>query len=109
MPAEEKRPRFGLRMLAEVTQITRATNIEFNNSTQQWEVKNRKGKVRFIAKSRAACLEWEQRHLQPETPTRLTKPTGPGDSAPCFDTPHNPACSWPETFPHPEASMRTPA
>jgi len=47
-------------------EITRATNIEFNNSTQQWEVKDRKGKVRFFAKSRSACLEWEQQNLQPE-------------------------------------------
>ena len=47
-------------------QVTRASNIEFNNSTQQWEVKDRRGKVRFIAKSRSACLEWEQTNLQPE-------------------------------------------
>jgi hypothetical protein len=46
-------------------QITRASNIEFNNSTQQWEVKDRRGKVGFIAKSRSACLEWEQHNLQP--------------------------------------------
>jgi hypothetical protein len=46
-------------------EIQRATNIEFNNATQHWEVKDRKGKVRFIAKSRTACLEWEQQHLQP--------------------------------------------
>ena len=46
-------------------EITRASNIEFNNTTQQWEVKDRKGRVRFIAKSRAACLEWEQQNLQP--------------------------------------------
>ncbi len=47
-------------------QITRASNIEFNNSTQQWEVKDRRGKIRFIARSRSACLEWEQQNLQPE-------------------------------------------
>ena len=41
-------------------------NIEFNNTTQQWEVVDRKGTVRFIAKSRAACLEWEQQDLQPD-------------------------------------------
>ena len=45
--------------------ITRATTIEFNNGTQQWEVKDRKGKVRFFARSRSACLEWEQTNLQP--------------------------------------------
>jgi len=47
-------------------EITRASNIEFNNRTQPWEVKDRRGKVRFIAKSRVACPEWEPQHLQPE-------------------------------------------
>lgn len=45
-------------------EITRATNIEFNNATQYWEVKDRKGKVRFFARSRSACLEWEEQNLQ---------------------------------------------
>ena len=45
-------------------EITRATNIEFNNADQKWEVINRKGRVRFIAKSPSACLEWEQQNLQ---------------------------------------------
>ena len=47
-------------------EITRASNIEFNNSTQHWEVKDRKGNVRFIARSRSACLNWEQQNLQVE-------------------------------------------
>jgi hypothetical protein len=47
-------------------EITRASNIEFNHTTQHWEVIDRKGKVRFIARSRVACLEWEQQNLQPE-------------------------------------------
>ena len=47
-------------------EIHRATNIEFNNTTQQWEVIDQKGKVRFLAKSRSACLEWEQQNLQPD-------------------------------------------
>ena len=46
-------------------EITRASHIEFNNSTQHWEVKDQKGRVRIIAKSRSACLEWEQQNLQP--------------------------------------------
>jgi hypothetical protein len=47
-------------------EIHRASTIEFNNSTQHWEVKDRKGRVRFISRSRAACLEWEQQNLQPD-------------------------------------------
>jgi len=45
-------------------EITRASSIEFNNSTQHWEVKDHKGKVQFISKSRTACLDWEQQNLQ---------------------------------------------
>jgi hypothetical protein len=47
-------------------EITRASHIEFNNDEQKWEVKDQKPRVRFIAKSRSACLEWENQHLQPE-------------------------------------------
>ncbi len=47
--------------------ITRNSKIEFNNTTQQWEVKARKGRLRFFARSRSACLEWEQQNLQPES------------------------------------------
>ena len=47
-------------------EIHRATNSEFNNNTQQWEVKDLEGKVRFFARSRSACLEWEQENLQPD-------------------------------------------
>jgi hypothetical protein len=47
-------------------EIHRATNIEFHNSMQHWDVIDSKGKVRFIAKSRSACLEGEQRNLQPD-------------------------------------------
>ncbi len=45
-------------------EITRASHIEFNHADQKWEVRDRKGRVRFIARSRAACLEWEHDNLQ---------------------------------------------
>jgi hypothetical protein len=47
-------------------EIHRATKIEFNNASQHWELKDRKGRVRFFAKARSACLDWEQHNLQPE-------------------------------------------
>ena len=47
-------------------EIQRASQIEFNHADQKWEVIDRKGRVRFIARSRSACLEWEQQNLQPE-------------------------------------------
>lgn len=40
--------------------VRRASFIEFNNDQQVWEVKNELGRVLFFAKSRAACLAWEQ-------------------------------------------------
>ena len=47
-------------------EIHRATNIEFNNADQNWEVIDRRGRARFIARSRSACLEWENVNLQPD-------------------------------------------
>jgi FMN phosphatase YigB (HAD superfamily) len=47
-------------------EVRRATTIEFNNANQHWAVKDRKGKVRFFARSRSTCLEWEQHNLQPK-------------------------------------------
>jgi hypothetical protein len=47
-------------------EIRRASNIEFNNTTQHWEVKDLKNRIRFIARSRSACLEWEQTNMQPD-------------------------------------------
>lgn len=45
-------------------EITQASTIEFNNASQKWEVKDRRGKVRFFSRSRSACLDWEQTNLQ---------------------------------------------
>jgi hypothetical protein len=47
-------------------EITEASNIEFNNPTQHWKEKDRRSKVRFIASSRSACLEWEQQKRRPQ-------------------------------------------
>ena len=44
-------------------QIKRASQIEFNNEKQRWEVQNLKGRVLFFSRSRATCLSWEQQHL----------------------------------------------
>jgi hypothetical protein len=46
-------------------EIQRASHIEFNNATQQWEVKNLRGNVLFFATTRTACVEWEQQSLEP--------------------------------------------
>jgi hypothetical protein len=60
MPLAEALPLHELGRL----EIYRATNIDFNNTIQHWEVKDRKGKVNFVARPRSACLEWEQQNLQ---------------------------------------------
>jgi hypothetical protein len=40
-------------------QIERLTAIEFNASTQQWEVRDRAGALLFDHPSREQCLQWE--------------------------------------------------
>ncbi len=40
--------------------------IEFNDSTQHGEVKDRRGHMRFFSRSRSTCPEWEQQNLQPD-------------------------------------------
>ena len=39
--------------------VKRATTIEFNASTQQWEVKDAAGVILFTNSSRSRCLAWE--------------------------------------------------
>ena len=43
--------------------INRLTEIEFNNSTQEWEARNRIGTVLFSNASRQRCLDWEHREF----------------------------------------------
>ena len=51
--------------LAEIgaLQVERLTSIEFNDATQQWEVRDRAGSLLHADPSRAACLDWEHRHF----------------------------------------------
>jgi hypothetical protein len=51
-----------LRELGELT-VSRASHVEFNHDTQQWEVRNLVGVVLHQHPSRAECLEWEQQHF----------------------------------------------
>ena len=44
-------------------EVTRATTIEFNNQTQFWEVKDKRGIVLYFNRSRVACLAWEHQDL----------------------------------------------
>ena len=44
-------------------EVTRATQIEFNNQTQRWEVKDPRGTVLYFSRSRIACLAWEHQDL----------------------------------------------
>ena len=48
--------------------ITRATDIRFNDLTQQWQVHEAgTDRVLFSNPSRSECLAWENQNLQPQT------------------------------------------
>ena len=40
-------------------EISRATNVEFNPATQQWEMEDAEGVILFSHPSRSCCLAWE--------------------------------------------------
>jgi hypothetical protein len=44
-------------------EIVRASTIEFNNRSQQWEVRDAEGVRMFMDASRQACLDWEQQYF----------------------------------------------
>jgi len=43
--------------------LHRASNIEFNNGTQLWEVRSTEGVLLFRHPSRQACLDWEHQQF----------------------------------------------
>lgn len=48
-------------------QVVRATDIRFNDTTQQWDVHDAAtGRVLFSHPSRNECLRWEQTNMQPQ-------------------------------------------
>ena len=56
-------------------EITRASNVEFNDDTQLWEVFDYLGVRRFSHRSRQACLDWERQsfnHTNPDTTPMTT-------------------------------------
>ena len=44
-------------------EITRASSIEHNHATQQWEVRDAGEKLLYQHPSRTACLAWEHQHF----------------------------------------------
>ena len=51
--------------LAAIGRLTlrRATTVEFDSQTQQWEVRDATGVLLHADPSREACLDWEHRHF----------------------------------------------
>ena len=58
-------------------QVTRATEIRFNETSQQWQVHEAESdRVLFSNPSRDECLAWEHRNLQPGATARtISDPT----------------------------------
>ena len=51
--------------------VVRATDIRFNDITQEWDVHNAAtGAVLFSHSDRSACLHWEHQNLQPQAASR---------------------------------------
>lgn len=43
--------------------IRRFTQIEFNETTQEWEVYDMNNQILHVFHARQACLDWEQDHF----------------------------------------------
>ena len=43
--------------------VERATSIEFNPATQEWDVTDARGAILFSDASRARCLAWEHQRF----------------------------------------------
>jgi hypothetical protein len=44
-------------------EVHRASTLEFNPATQQWEVRDNGGQVLFSSPSRSCCAGWELAHF----------------------------------------------
>jgi hypothetical protein len=44
-------------------EIRRASEIEFNNQSQQWEVRSPEGDLLYSHVSRLVCLNWEHQNF----------------------------------------------
>ena len=73
--------------------VVRATDIRFNDSTQQWDVhEHSTGQVLFSHTSRTECLRWEHHNLQPGTlPENLTPQPSCKSNSPPISKPATPA------------------